>query len=367
VTILIHLASVLLQGSLALFPPGYRREYGEEHACVLRLALAEAAGCGGLPLLHFIAREGRDLPLALFQAHQKEWKVSMNGIRQFTLPPGDALAGRQTLWFLLPFLVALVASFEGLIPVSFIAIPAAFLFLGLLALVLVVAIAGIFKSLPLWALPSLGLVISLFNLVLLYSLSPNYTPGLSELKEVLWTGFMPGRVLYALIANIYSMAPGILLLAGVALLSTRLPALSAFRQRLGRDWTLLPLVVYTSNLITPFFYDPYRGREPYMLLFHLILLGGVWLYLRGSRAPARLAALLVATLLSGLVLSLAVYLLYPQQGWVISGTGAGFPRWWETLGPLLGTLVFLAALGLMAAFGSGLSQGARPEMASPEP
>jgi hypothetical protein len=360
-TLLVRLASVLLQGSLALFPPGYRHEYGEEHACVLRLALSEAAGCGGFHLLHFIAREGCDLPLALLQAHQKEWRVSMNGIRQFTLPPGEALAGRQYLWFLLPFLAALVASFSEVVPSRFIAILVVILFYGLLFLLLGVAIAGTVKSLPLWALPSLGLVISLFSLLLLNG----RTPGLSELKEILWTGFMPGRVLYGLIADFYRMVPGMLLLAGLALLSTRLPALSAFRQRLGRDWTLLPLMLYTSILITPFFYDPYSGREPYALLFYLIVLGGIWLYLRGSRAATRLAALLVATLLSGLVLSLAVYLLYPQQDWVISGTGAGFPRWWETLGPLLESLAFLAALGLMAAFGSGLRQGARPEMTSP--
>jgi hypothetical protein len=100
------------------------------------------------------------------------------------------------------------------------------------------------------------------------------------------------------------------------------------------------------------------------LLFELILLGGAWLYLRGSQPAARLTALMVATLLSGLALSLMVYLLYPHQDWVISGTGAGFPRWWETLGPLIESLACLAALGLMAALGSGLSQGAQPEMAS---
>lgn len=282
----------------------------------------------------------------------------MNGVRQFTLPPGEALAGRQTLWFLLPFLAALLVSFGEVVPSRFIAILAIILLYGLLVLLLGVAIAGTVKSLPLWALPTLGLVIGLFSLLLLNGLLIDYTPVLGRLKEILWTGFMPGRVLYGLIADFYRLVPGMLLLVGLALLSTRLPALSAFRQRLGRDWTLLPLMLYTSLLIIPFFYDPYSGRWPYVLLFDLILLGGVWLYLRGSRATTRLAALLVATLLSGLVLSLAVYLLYPQQDWAHGG--AGFPRWWETVGPLLESLVFLAALGLMAAFGSRLRQGPRP-------
>jgi hypothetical protein len=206
-----------------------------------------------------------------------------------------------------------------------------------------------------------GLLIGVSGLLLLGAGGP----GLGDLKAILWTGFIPGRVLYGLIADFYRMVPAMLLLAGLALLSTRLPALSGFRQQLGRDWTLLPLMLYVGFLITPYFYDPYRGREPYALLFDLILLGGVWLYLRGSRPATRLAALLVATLLSGLALSLMVYLLYPHQDWVISGTGAGFPRWWETLGPLLEALAFLAALGLLAAFGSRLRQRARPEVTSP--
>jgi hypothetical protein len=284
----------------------------------------------------------------------------MNGIRQFALPAREDLASRQYLWFLVPFLAALAAWSSEVAPSRFIAIPVVILVYGLLVLFLGVVIVGTVRSLPLWALPSLGLVISLFSLGLL-----SLAPGLSGLKEILWTGFMPGRVLYGLIADFYRMVPAMLLLAGLALLSARLPAFSGFRQQLGRDWTLLPLMLYVGFLITPYFYDPYRGREPYALLFDLILLGGVWLYLRGSRPTARLAALMVATLLSGLALSLMVYLLYPHQDWVISGTGAGFPRWWETLGPLLEALAFLAALGLMAAFGSRLRQRARPEVASP--
>jgi hypothetical protein len=348
-TIPSRLASVLLQGSLALFPPGYRREYGEEHSWVLQLALAEAAAWGGLSLLRFIAREVRDLPLALLKAHQKERRVSMNGIRQFTLPPGEPLAGRQYLWFLLPFLAALVTWFSEAVPSRFVAMAGVILLYGLLVLLLGAVIAGMIKGLPLWALPNVGLLIGVSGLLLLGAGGP----GLGDLKAILWTGFIPGRALYALIANLYKLAPGMLLLAGLALLSTRLPTLSAFRQRLARDWTLLPLMLYSSYVIIPYFYDPYRGREPY-----------AWLYLRGSQPAARLTALLVATLLSGLTLSLAVYLLYPQQDWVISGVGAGFPRWWETIGPLIESLACLAALGLMAALGSGLSQGAQPEMAS---
>lgn len=105
-TILIRIASLLLQGSLALFPPGYRREYGEEHACVLRLAQSEAAGCGRLFLLRFIAREGGDLPFALLRAHQKEWKeVRMRTNRILVLIGGFILIlGSRLPWMSVPVL-----------------------------------------------------------------------------------------------------------------------------------------------------------------------------------------------------------------------------------------------------------------------
>jgi len=58
------------------------------------------------------------------------------------------------------------------------------------------------------------------------------------------------------------------------LLSKDLPALSALRRRLGWDWTLLTFVLYTVNLLAPFYADEYRGLEPYQLFFLLILAGG---------------------------------------------------------------------------------------------
>jgi hypothetical protein len=42
-----------------------------------------------------------------------------------------------------------------------------------------------------------------------------------------------------------------------------------------------------------------------------------------------------------------------------------FPRWWETLLPLLDTLALLAALFLMAAYGAHLRQVELPEAPSP--
>ena len=169
---------------------------------------------------------------------------------------------------------------------------------------------------------------------------------------------MPARMLYAFIMSIFFLVPTLLILVALALLASYVPALSAFQQRLAHEWTLLPFILYITNLMTPFYEDVYRGLEPYQLLFTLILLGGAWAYLRSSRAPKRLAALLLATLLAGIVLALGVYLIYPLQSWV---SKTSFPRWWEGLQPLVGTLAMLISLSLISVFGARLRQGELPK------
>ena len=349
-TVLMRIASALLHASLALYPARYRHKYGEERACIFQLALEEAATGGWLRLLTFCARELRDLPLALLQEHGKEWRLRMNSIQVSPSPMDDNLSGRQYFLFLVPFLAVLTLPLRTWIGSRFWAIP----ILVLLISTLILVVAGLTKSLPRWALPSWGLALSIINLLLLQI---GYTiPGLFQLKAFLWTDFIPGRVLYALISNVLSMLPTVLLLVILAWLSNYLPVLSMFRQRLGRDWTLLPFLLYATNLLDPFYADSYGGLEPYQLLFTLILAGGAWFYLRTSQLPHRLTALLVATVLSGLVLALGIYLLYPLQAWVNDGF-THFPRWWEGMGPLLDTLVMLGWIYLVAAFGKSLSQG----------
>jgi hypothetical protein len=113
---------------------------------------------------------------------------------------------------------------------------------------------------------------------------------------------------------------------------------------------LLPFLLYSTRLLAPFYADAYRGLEPYQILFTLIMAGGAWFYLRASRPASRMALLLVATVVSGLVLALGIYLIYPLQSWVIEAR-TGFPRWWEGLYPVLSMLAMLAVLYLTAALG----------------
>jgi hypothetical protein len=344
-TLLLRITFALLHGLLALYPARYRREYEEERACVLQLALKDASK-GGLPrVIQVCAREMRDLPSALLREHYKEWRLRMNGVRRSTPLAEWGPSGRQLALFLVPFLIVLIVPLGNWFKVVLSPIPA----LVLLAVVLALGIIGLVKGLPGWALPSVGLAMSLLKL--LFFIQWVYEiPGLTQLKNTLWTDFMPQRVLYALIVSILSWLPTVLLLVVIALLVTWLPGFSILRQRLQQDWTLLPFLLYATNLLTPLYADAYRRFEPYQLLFVLMMAGGAWYSLWTSRLRYRLIALLTVTLLSGLVLALGIYQIYPLQTWA-DDVVHDFPRWWEALQPLLDTLALLGALLTLAVFG----------------
>lgn len=358
---LVQVISVLLHASLALYPARYRREYGEEHLCVLHLALQEAAAGGWLRLLGFFAREWRDLPLALLREHSREWRLRMNSFQKTDSILDEKMSVRQFLLFFVPFLVVFITPLNIWIRLDdFWMIP----ILGLLAVVVIAVIIGFIKGLPRWALSSLGLVISIANLFTLNNVMMWAAPIMGRLKDFLWTDFIPGRILFAVISEAVSLMPIFMVLVALALLSCVLPFLSAFRQRLRQDWTLLPFLLYSTRLLAPVYADAYRGLEPYELLFTLVLATGAWLYLRASRPVNRMALLLLATTLSGLVLALGIYLIYPVQTWVIEAI-TSFPRWWEGLNPLLSVLATLAVLSLTAALGVLLHQGKLESLARP--
>ena len=237
-------------------------------------------------------------------------------------------------------MAVLVIPVRNIIPGNFWLAP----ILGALGVSVALTIAGLAKRLPQWALPSLGLVISLANLLAFKSIMYG-TPGLLQLKNFLWTDFIPGRVLYALIVALLGLVPSLLLLAWLGRF--------IFRQSLGSGWTLIPFLLYVSNLMTPFFADPYQGLEPYQLLFTLVLAGGALVFIRASGPLLRLAALYLATLICGLILSLGIYQIYPLQSWV-GEAGGGFPRWWDGLQPILATLALLAGLYLTTVIGKTL-------------
>lgn len=256
----------------------------------------------------------------------------------------------QSILFLSPFVAFVFFPLSALSQATWMVVP----ILGLMGLMLGIAIFGLVKNLPRWALPSWGVGLGIFKLfssgLMVYGV-----PGLGRLKTMLWTDFIPSRVLYALIMAFLEVLPLVLLLGGLALLITRLPALKDWHCRLKQDWTLLPFLLYAANLWAPTFEDAYRGLEPYELVFALILLAGAWFYLRAARPRARMAVMLGAALLAGAVLAFGIYQIYPDQIWV-QQTFDTFPRWWETMILLLNTLMLGGALSLLAVFSTAVTK-----------
>lgn len=270
----------------------------------------------------------------------------MNAFLRSTFPPGETPSGRVLVWFLIPFLAMLVIPLAALTRSGFAAVPVV---IGLLA-ALAVVVAGLARGLPRWSLPSLGLAISLLRLLAFGFVMIPFMPMLMVWKGALWADMTRGRVLYGLILSFIQTLPAVLALVILAALALTLPSLSAFRQRLAKDWTLLPLLLYASNLLAPIYMDEYHPFELYEIAFAAVLMVGAWLYLRNSRSWVRLAILLAGTLLAQFVIALGVYVTYPSQPWV-SQVEADFPRWWETLIPVLDAVGLIGMMGVAAGLG----------------
>lgn len=183
-TFLVRIASILLQASLALYPARYRREYGEERASILRLALDEAATAGWLRLLIFCARELRDLPLSLVREHVRDWRLRMgsNNIDlQNVQEPG------YTFWagifpFVLLCLMALAFEFprEWGIWAFFRTLGGVLMFGGYLV-ILIGLLFGALTGFPRWSFPYL-----IYSVVFALYVSHAATPGLVVFNIEMW-------------------------------------------------------------------------------------------------------------------------------------------------------------------------------------
>ena len=187
---LVRTASALLQASLVLYPAHYRREYEEERACILRLALEEVATGGWLPLLRFCSRELRDLPLSLIREHLKERKLQMN-------IDGDQLESNQepgyVIWMgLLPFVLlgAMVMFFEiprEWVNQSILMSLGGLLMFGGYPIILAGLLVGALAGFPRWSFPYL-----IYAIIFAFYVSHAATPGLVVFNIEIWGGDLWG-------------------------------------------------------------------------------------------------------------------------------------------------------------------------------
>lgn len=220
----------------------------------------------------------------------------------------------------------------------------------LVGLLVVIFLAGLVRSFPVWALPALGIVLFLVsaflqlaaqNVVFYAVMIPLYDGwpegvaekiGMMLLIQLVFLIIIPGVV-----AGLMRIVPG-------------------FLAQVQQEWTLLSFLLYGMAIVPVLGNDEFRGVEGYEIVSLLILALGAGLYLTAPRRGQRILALIVAVILSPAVMSLGLYQTFPAQSWVDAPT---VPlRLWEALQPVLylsplPILLLLAALAPRLPWRSG--------------
>lgn len=179
--------------------------------------------------------------------------------------------------------------------------------LFLLGALFILMVVGLFKGIPRWSMPGLGLLLAVANYILLglvggLLVALNLVP-LPLLREIFETGF----------SNV-----GIIVLTLVVLLATiSIKPIRPFFHRMREDWTLLPFALYgIMPLVMYARFDEYRGSVPYEISIALILLVSLLLYLRNTQPGRKLLALGIGITLAMTVETIGKWILIPSQSWI---------------------------------------------------
>jgi len=269
--------------------------------------------------------------------------------------PGGPLRSWQLgavfLPFLLPLLLPLmIYSASKVPPLQIGAAMITALSLMLIGLLVVIFIAGLVRSFPVWALPALGIVLFLVsaflqlaaqNVVFYTVMVPLYNG---------WPEGVAEKIGMMLLVQLVFL----IIMVGVVLGLIRI--VPGFRARVQQEWTLLSFLLYEMAIVPVLGNDEFNGVEGYEIASLLILALGAGLYLTAPKRWQRILALIVAAVLSPAVMSLGLYQTFLAQSWVDTPT-VPF-RLWEALQPILylsplPILLLLAALAPRLPWRSG--------------
>ena len=260
--------------------------------------------------------------------------------------------------FLLPLLpLFMVYSASKLPPLqigSWIITGLIFMFIGVL---LVISIAGLIRSFPVWALPALGTVLFFFSAflqlivqtaVFFSVMVPLYGGWPELLEEKIWTTLLVQLVYFVLMA---AMVAGLLRL------------FPGFYKQVRLEWTLLSFLLYGIAILPVLGNDEFHGVERYEIASLLILAVGATLYVNAPARWQRVLALVIPAILSPVIMSLGLYQTFPAQAWA-DPANASF-RIWEALQPVLylcplPILLLLAALAPRLTWLGGSAPTASP-------
>ena len=216
--------------------------------------------------------------------------------------------------------------------------------IALLVVMAILFLAGIFSGLPRWFFPYIGFLLSIVS-VSTFSLLMEKTHGIPFpalyshswlLDEVIFQGFLW-----------IGLTPVALLLT---LLSLFLPAFSRFK----KDWTLLAFLLYGAiPFALEIAFDAYVNDELSRLFAFLILLAGIWFYLRTDDPRRQFWALFGGMTLCLLFTAAAKAIIY-QYFWV----GLRDFTWWTEM---MSTVVMWGWLALTMLIPLALQRLAPPK------
>lgn len=286
------LESYLYAVLLWLYPPDFRREFGDEMREVFSQAAAEAAGKNPLELIALVFNEILQLPAATLRAHAQARRNAQLAAPH--LPPLE-LSWKELLLTLAVFLLPAMMLLSGQ-PTragSPITAHAALLFLG------VMVATGFLRGSPLRSSPYFGLVLVVSAYLYLFQwVVALVSPALiSDLTPGAWD-----RSTYLLLQIISTGMMWLMLFCLTLLVVALLAIFNRFRplfQRVEHDWTLLSYVLYGESVfVLLLLFDNYRSAPAYALASLLCLAGGAWFYLRAAQGGRRILALLAGVTLA---------------------------------------------------------------------
>lgn len=249
---------------------------------------------------------------------------------------GEVLTPWKAAAVFLPFALAVFYALHNHLSGLAFAIP----WIALLAALLAISIAGLAGGFPGWALPSLGVLLSIFYF---YFFKLGATMGVYTLLIYpLWRGWPQGLFPGILMLMVVGFATALVMAVVMLVLLLLLPG---FHRRVSADWTLLSLLLYGMALLPLFMDDVFHHLELYQAAAVLVMALGAAAYLKAPTIWLRVLSLALPVLLSQVIFSLGLYLTYPLEAWI--SLSDPNQRIWEAIQPLSDPLVvilFLPAL-----------------------
>ena len=275
---------------LLLFPREYRSQYGEELHAVFNLSLDDALKKGKLAVVYVVLQELVDLPKAILLEHLRQRRRA-NMVKKFGAYFHFSYGSRREfISALYPFLLIgfvspvmdLLMQFGLLVPRSSLVNGIGIVLIVLAGILILVVLVGLVTGLPRWSLPYVGFMLALISV---YVLGARLNHGtLISLMAFYNRSWFLGQVAYQ--GSLWvGLTIGSLLLL---LLFQFIPLFRRFRN----DWTLLIFLLYGATPFALMFaFDDYVHEEPYKFLIFLILISGIWIYLRAENPRRRFWAL----------------------------------------------------------------------------